>query len=434
MIDTKTSVLIVGAGTFGLSTALQLLRKGHKNVTLLDPYEIPSPLSAGNDVNKIFQSTVENEFYSELALEALDMWRNDPIYKPAFNEVGIVYGGCGDDAVPEINRRVQVLEKRGADFVKLDNPEEFAKYVKEPKCDISDSLKSLNLENRFKNWKGYYQKDKCGWTYAALALNNVAKECKKLGVKFLIGSAEEILFDKEKNDCIGIRTFTGEIIKSDITVICAGANSGKLFDFEGQLLAKCWTVGHIKLTEEEAKSLKGCPVVLNFDQGFLFEPDCDNDLKFCNEFPGYINMNKDLNTSIPLYRNQIPVEAEEQMRNFLRQVFPQFAEKPFNVAKICWCTDTPDRHFLITQHPNYKGLVLGTGDSGQGFKFMPNVGKYISQVVLEGNSGLDENKASAWCWRSKQAAGRDIFANQGRLGGSDIIKDLKDIENWTTAD
>jgi sarcosine oxidase / L-pipecolate oxidase len=432
MIDPNTSVLIVGAGTFGLSTAVQLLRKGHKNVTLLDPYEVPSPLSAGNDVNKVFQSTVESEFYSELALEALEMWRTDPLYKPAFHEVGIIYGACGDAIVPELEKRLKLLEKNNADFVKLDTPEDYAKYVKSPNCTIEDELKAVNLDGRFKNWKGYYQKTMCGWTYAALALQNAANECKKNGAKFLVGAAQGVNFD-EDGTCNGVTTEDGEIIKADITVICAGANSGKLLDFGGQLLAKCWTVGHIQLTEKEAKSLKELPVILNLDQGFVFEPDVNNELKFCNEFPGYINMIEEKKTSIPVYRNKIPVEAEKQMRGFLRQVFPSFAERPFSATTICWCTDTPDRHFLFSEHPDHKGLVLGTGDSGQGFKYMPNVGKYISQIILEGNKSLPEEKLKAWSWRKEQAGDRDIGALQGRFGGSNILKDLKDIEEWTEA-
>jgi sarcosine oxidase/L-pipecolate oxidase len=49
------SILIVGAGTWGCSTALHLARRGYKYVTVLDPYELPSPISAGNDVNKIVE-------------------------------------------------------------------------------------------------------------------------------------------------------------------------------------------------------------------------------------------------------------------------------------------------------------------------------------------------------------------------------------------
>jgi sarcosine oxidase/L-pipecolate oxidase len=53
--DFDSSILIVGAGTWGCSTALHLARRGYKNVTVFDPYELPSPISAGNDVNKIVE-------------------------------------------------------------------------------------------------------------------------------------------------------------------------------------------------------------------------------------------------------------------------------------------------------------------------------------------------------------------------------------------
>ena len=48
----STSILIIGCGTWGSSTALWLARSGYKHVTVLDPYPVPSAISAGNDVNK----------------------------------------------------------------------------------------------------------------------------------------------------------------------------------------------------------------------------------------------------------------------------------------------------------------------------------------------------------------------------------------------
>lgn len=55
-LDPATSaILIVGAGTWGSSTALHLARRGYKKITVLDPYPVPSAISAGNDVNKIVE-------------------------------------------------------------------------------------------------------------------------------------------------------------------------------------------------------------------------------------------------------------------------------------------------------------------------------------------------------------------------------------------
>jgi sarcosine oxidase/L-pipecolate oxidase len=53
----STSILIIGCGTWGSSTALWLARSGYKNVTVLDPYPVPSTISAGNDVNKIVEGS-----------------------------------------------------------------------------------------------------------------------------------------------------------------------------------------------------------------------------------------------------------------------------------------------------------------------------------------------------------------------------------------
>jgi len=51
-----SKILVIGGGTWGASTALHLTRRGYKNVVILDAYAYPSPISAGNDVNKIVES------------------------------------------------------------------------------------------------------------------------------------------------------------------------------------------------------------------------------------------------------------------------------------------------------------------------------------------------------------------------------------------
>jgi glycerol-3-phosphate dehydrogenase len=54
-LNHTSSILIVGAGTWGCSTALHLARRGYKNVKVLDPHPVPSPIAAGNDINKIME-------------------------------------------------------------------------------------------------------------------------------------------------------------------------------------------------------------------------------------------------------------------------------------------------------------------------------------------------------------------------------------------
>jgi glycine/D-amino acid oxidase-like deaminating enzyme len=48
----EPTVAVVGAGIFGVATALALRRRGYA-VTLLDPGPLPHPLVASTDISKI---------------------------------------------------------------------------------------------------------------------------------------------------------------------------------------------------------------------------------------------------------------------------------------------------------------------------------------------------------------------------------------------
>lgn len=53
-MSNNVPVVIIGAGCFGISTAVHLLRRGYKNVTILDKSAIlPAPDAASTDINKV---------------------------------------------------------------------------------------------------------------------------------------------------------------------------------------------------------------------------------------------------------------------------------------------------------------------------------------------------------------------------------------------
>lgn len=92
-------VVVGGGGTIGSSTALHLVRAGYtpSNITVLDVYPIPSAQSAGYDLNKIMSVRLRNKPDLRLSLEALDMWKNDPLFKPFFHNVGMVSHYMGSE-------------------------------------------------------------------------------------------------------------------------------------------------------------------------------------------------------------------------------------------------------------------------------------------------------------------------------------------------
>ncbi|KAK6455240.1 FAD dependent oxidoreductase [Scheffersomyces xylosifermentans] len=426
MVEVDSPIVIVGAGTFGLSTALELLRSGYTDITLVDPYPVPSPLSAGNDVNKIFQSIVDNEFLSKLALESFDLWRNDPVYREAFHETGIIYAATGKEKQMDIHERKKSLKLQNIPFTELNDSISFSRAL--------PSLADKNSSFLFKNWIGYHQETKCGWIFARQALETASAEIKKLGGKFIREEVSQLVYEEPLSELkcvIGIQTASGRAIKASRVVICAGAQSYKFLDFENQLLAKCFTLAHISLNKQEMGILKGMPVLLNLDEGFFFEPDMEGGLKICNEFPGYINIIDKEKDSVPLYVNKIPREADKQIRSFLKQCIPELSNREFDSVKICWCTDTPDRNFLIGTHPTINNVILGTGDSGQGFKYMPVIGKYIKDMVVDGGKSISPSVKELWRWRPETGKSRNVYDVQNRYGGSNVIKNINDITEWS---
>lgn len=69
MARKNSSVLILGGGAWGLSTALHMINSGYHDIMVLERAEqIPSQYSAAWDLNKIVRAEYEDPFYTKLAL------------------------------------------------------------------------------------------------------------------------------------------------------------------------------------------------------------------------------------------------------------------------------------------------------------------------------------------------------------------------------
>ncbi|KAK5048217.1 hypothetical protein LTR84_005887 [Exophiala bonariae] len=419
----SSSILIVGAGTWGCSTALHLMRRGYSDVTLVDPYPVPSPISAGNDVNKIVEQGIfaegdDEAWISHHLLSAANKgWTSDPVFKPYYHDTGYIVAASSKEGLQQLQDRERPdLNK---EFVWLEDAESFKK-----------TMPSGVLTGDFPGWKGVYKTSGAGWVHARKALVSCFEEAQRLGAKLITADVTGLIF--EGGDVRGASTSDGQRILAQTTILCAGANSVHLLDFKDQLRPTAWTLAHIQMTPEETKLFKDLPVLFHIEKGFFMEPDEDkHQLKMCDEHPGYCNWIEEQNgkrSSIPLAKEQIPVEAAERCREFLRETMPQLAERPFVFARMCWCADTPNRSFLIDRHPEHPSLVLGVGASGHGFMHIPSIGGFIVDS-LEGS--LESKLKQSFRWRPETAINRNWGDTLARFGGPNTIMDLQDIKGWT---
>jgi len=237
-----------------------------------------------------------------------------------------------------------------ADFEWLDTPKKFHSTMSEGV-----------LTGDFPGWKGGFKRKGAGWVFARGALMSAFHEAERLGVKFILGPRGTVtLLLQDNGDITGAKISTGDQYRADITILANGAQAPALLDFKDQLRPTAWTLAHIRMSEEECRLYRDLPVLFNIESGFFMEPDAENhELKICDEHPGYTNFLSTADgskASVPFAKHQIPKEAEDRVRGFLRDTMPQLAERPFSFARICWCADTVDRNFLIDWHPEYKSM------------------------------------------------------------------------------
>lgn len=90
----KPSVLIVGGGAFGTSTAFHLNKRGYSSVTVLDRFDAPSTDSAATDLNKVIRFDYPNPLYSALGREAYDAWTSpSSLFAGLYRKTGWIMSG-----------------------------------------------------------------------------------------------------------------------------------------------------------------------------------------------------------------------------------------------------------------------------------------------------------------------------------------------------
>lgn len=75
------------------------------------------------------------------------------------------------------------------------------------------------------------------------------------------------------------------------------------------------------------------------------------------------------------------------VQGFIDEFLPkQFTR--YENGQVCMYTLSPDRHFVIDQHPHFKQVCVAAGFSGHGFKFASVVGELLSEMAIDGKAAL----------------------------------------------
>ncbi|KAF5348635.1 hypothetical protein D9758_006872 [Tetrapyrgos nigripes] len=350
MASLHDKILIVGAGCFGISTAYHLKKRGFTDITVIDRSEtLPAKDGSSNDFNRVVRSSYQDKFYANLAKQAIEIWKDRTIWEDdSYHESGILILSSGPPG-SYVDESYTNDKNQGSRVIELMDNQAIKKRFS-PEVPVSS----------FQNQRGYFNYDG-GWADAGKAVVYLTSKVISMGVKVIGGKTVRRLIRKEN--------VTDRVVATGSWTPSAFPDIG----IKEKCLATGQIVAMIQLTAEEAEKYRQVPVFLSFATGFLL-------------FPGFthtVNQVSTPRTTITHPENglSIPKKSVEILREHLRMVYPELANKPFKSTRLCWYNDSPDGDWIVGPHPEDPALILATAGSGHAFKFLPVIGCLVADAV-----------------------------------------------------
>ena len=428
-------IAVIGAGVFGLTTALHLAKRGYRNVTIFDsePYDIKGYEKSGaasSDANKIIRAAYGSQkLYEKLAFEALDVWEswNDAISTSPSLPAGI----SSTDRVWENCGFLRTCDSDGLDAQEMKTQESFAEHLKGTQFRITSEDRKrdaviqgittakfdpFNRMSRGLRTDGILDATG-GFVAASKSCAWVLHLCRQMGVKTKLGP--EYAFREYLRDgkaVTGIRTRNGSSHSAAMVIVAAGGWTASIVPETADLLE---TTGGSIVTIELPKNQpdiweKYSPV--NFPTWswradnwipkgtevggiYGFPRTSDGLVKIgfrgakwtnftCSNAQGRL-------VSYPMpHAPGIPRPGMAAIERFCAENMPDLVGLPLS-ARLCWYTDSIDNSFLIDRVPGCPGLMVASGGSGHGFKFLPVLGEH----VVDAMEGKDTPYTRLFSWR-----------------------------------
>jgi len=358
-------VLIVGCGIFGLSSALECVRRG-MDVTLVDAGSIPCRSASSYDAHRLIRYPYgRHRGYARLIPHAYASWQSiwDEIGEQLYVETGTL--AIGDASTGWIDDSVASLKESGIPYDRLTAAE--ARELFAP-MSIKDSKQILFTSSG-------------GVLLAERILQALSLRLKHGGARMLPDHAVSTdglgeLASEERADAVIITTGATR----DLPAAFCSYDVTPTRQVVGLL-----TAPSRRLTFSGPGSL---PMFLDLDEtsGFYLVPSvAGTPAKIGDHRPGRIDA------------EGLSIEPTHDERRRLSRLFVSALDRPLPdhmTFKICRYAMTPDRRIVLRRGEPIDGLpdtriIVAGGGSGHGFKFGPVIGKLIA-AQLDGSLTPDD--------------------------------------------
>jgi sarcosine oxidase/L-pipecolate oxidase len=392
MSDEEPTIIIIGAGTFGASTAYHLSKQYRhpSRITLIDRWDRESPLedkqaAAAIDTNRIIRTDYASHLYCNLANEARHFWFWSIALQGHFFKTGwTVLDRKGDDFGNAVRRTFK--ERGGDDCTRSVALEELV----ETYHDVFKGLKSEDYANAYFN-------PEAGWCDADKATTCLTKLALDVGVRRVTGEVAELLLDGPQGAACrlkGVRLNDGRVFEADKVLVAAGAWTSLLLSplednlkipekdcIERQITAVGRLSAYYTLSEQETQSMvdANMPIVVLGGLADMIPPSLLNRTLKVNDLRTEVvnttatSSGRQITAPSPLRKQQlgVPKRLVRESNKVVREALPEWTKaRTPDRWRICYDAVTPTEDWLMCRHPKSQldNLYIAVGGSFHSYK------------------------------------------------------------------
>lgn len=345
--------IVVGLGAWGSATLSHLARRG-LSVLGIDRFAPPHVRGSHHGNGRaIRMASPEGAFYTPMMRRAYELWYELEAETGAevLTTVGGVYAAPPDDEM--IWGALKSYE--GTD-------------IRHELLSVAETRERFSWL-RVKEGESVIHEPGTGRLHPERAIVAHTDLARRHGAEIVVGQAMKDW--EQKGDGVVVTTDDGTLT-ADRLVLTLGS----------------WAPHHLKLdlplvVERQVIAVydvRGVPGPLTMvslpsthSEAFYGVPEQDDTFKLALHHGGLTGPTDELPTTVT-------DEEKALLKSYVADRLPHFPGEPLQVTT-CKYTNTPDRHFVLTRHPEAPAVIVGAGCSGRGFKFATFIGEALADLA-----------------------------------------------------
>ncbi|MBZ5655683.1 MAG: FAD-dependent oxidoreductase [Acidobacteriia bacterium] len=364
-MTTKPHIVVIGAGAFGVWTALYLLRGGAR-VTLLDAWGPGNSRASSGGETRIMRGAYgPDQPYTRLAARAMELWKEHEAQwrRKFFFPIGVLWMVEADDVFERGS--LPSLTDAGVPFEQLSTNEMARRWP----------------QIRFDNVSWGIYEPHSGYLLARTSVQAVADQFAEEGGEYHQVAVAAQGFDN--GDWKELSLSDGSTLVADQYVFACGPWLGQLFP---------QTIGPHFVSTKQDVFFFGTPAGDSRYNEDNIPVWADHGDHFMYGIPGNQGRGFKLadDTRGPGFnptsgQRLVSEEGLAAARRYLSYRFPGMKEAPLVEARVCQYENSTDHNFIIDRHPANPQVWIVGGGSGHGFKHGPALGEMVARLVLQGD-------------------------------------------------